>query len=410
MIRLVLCGALTLLLWQAVEPRDQRIRLALATPEPTAEQLKAVNSARIDAALRSPDALWAFVTAPEPSYLERRAAAYQAKGVVPVTWLPKIWAAIGELRREEREHGFGLKPHPLSSLAWTPSRAPARAVRQILGHSWTAPVQPLDYPLTPSEREEAPWLWQVREALRDLNAGLIPRTYAPLERADADAYLSAVLAMPCGTDDEAQWLVEAAQGSSHYKTPAIMGALRNIATNPRLSIAAIHVGTTYADATRLWNDPRSWALGAAGLVDVLRNSPHVEARKTAAYSVRSLREAFVDGATRRQPLPAAVILELSRLALDPSAGDDWTRLYVYAFSVVEALDEPPFEVERGMAPLSPDVARRLSDFAGWLERNRRGLEDLAASQKPAIDEASAMLASIATCRAMSPRGPRPRAA
>jgi hypothetical protein len=399
MIRPVLWGAVTVLLWQAVEPRDQRIRLALATPEPTAEQLKAVNSARITAALQSPDALWAFVTAPEASYLERRAAAYQAKGLIPVTWLPKVWAAIGELRREEREHGFGLKPHPLSSLPWTLPRPRAQGVRQILGHSWTTPLQPLDHPLTPKEREEAPWPWQVREALRDLNAGLIPRTYAPLERAEADAYLSAVLAMPCGTDDEAQWLVEAAQGSSHYKTPAVMGALRNIATNPRLPIAAIHAGTTYADATRLWNDPRSWALGAAGLVDMLRSSPHVEARKAAAYAARSLREAFADGRTRRRLLPAAVILELGRLALDPAAGDEWSRLYTYAFSVVEALDDPPFKAERGMAPLSPEVARRLRDFAGWFEQHRRGLEELAAAQQPAIDEANEMLVQSATCRA-----------
>jgi hypothetical protein len=399
MIRPVVLCAVTIFLVQAAEPRDQRIRLALATPEPTVEQLKAVNSARITAALQSADALWAFVTAPEPNYLERRAAAYQARGLVPVTWLPKVWAAIGELRREEREHGFGLKPPPLSSLAWTPPRPPAQGVRQILGHSWTAPVQPLDYPLTPKEREEAPWPWQVREALRDLNAGLFPSTYAPLDRGKADAYLSAVLTIPCGTDDEAQWFVEAVQGSSHYKTPAIMGALRNIATNPRLPIAAIHAATTYADATRLWNDPRSWALGAAGLVDILRNTPHVEARKTAAHSVRSLREAFADGRTGRRPLPAAVILELSRLALDAAAGDEWTRLYAYAFSVVDALDDPPFPAERGMAPLSPDVARRLSDFAGWLERNRRGLDELAAAQQPAIDEANEMLAQSATCRA-----------
>ena len=53
-------------------------------------------------------------------------------------------------------------------------------------------------------------------------------------------------------------------GKLHDKTPAIMAALRNIAINPRLSLAAIQAGTTYAEATRLWNEPRSWALGAAG--------------------------------------------------------------------------------------------------------------------------------------------------
>jgi hypothetical protein len=398
MIRPVLCCVVTLLLGQAAETRDQRTRLALATPELTAEQLKAVDSARITAALQSADVLWAFVTAPEPNYLERRAAAHQAGGLIPVSWLPRIWSAIGELRREERLHGFGLKPHPLSSGPSMPSAKREQGHRQIFGHSWTVPAQPLDYPLTPHEREKAPWPWQIREALRDLNAGLFPSTYAPLDRDKADAYLSAVLLIPCGTDDEAQWFVEAVQGSPHYKTPAIMAALRNIAINPRLVIAAVHAGTTYADATRLWNHPLSWALGAAGLADILRNTPHSEARQTAAYSARSLREAFAGGRTRRRPLPAAVILEMSRLALDPDSGNEWTRLYVYAFSVMEALDDPPFPADRRMAPQSPDVARRLRDFAGWLERHRRGLEELAATQKPAIDQAQTMLARTAACR------------
>ena len=65
---------------------------------------------------------------------------------------------------------------------------------------------------------------------------------------------------------------------------------------------------------------------------------------------------------------------MSRLALDPKAGDDWTRLYVYAFSVIEALDEKPFPADRRMDPASPDVQRRLRDFAAWLEPHRRDLE------------------------------------
>lgn len=400
MCRPVLWCAVTLVLAQAAEPRDERMRLALAAPEPNAEQLKAVSSARITAALQSPEALWAFVTAPEPSYLERRAAAHQAKGLVPVAWLPKIWAAIGEFRREEVAHGFGLKPHPVSSIARMPREARAQGPRQIFGHSWTVPASPLDYPLTPKEREEAPWPWQVKQALRDLSAGLIPGTYAPLERAKADTYLAAVLTMPCGTDEEAQWFVEAVQGSSHYKTPAIMAALRNIAIHPRLPLAAAHVGTTFADATRLWNDPQSWAIGAAGLLDVLRNSPHRDGRNTAAYTARNLREAWVDGRTRRRALPAAVILEMARLALDPKTGDDWTRLYVYVFSVIEALDDPPFSAERRLDPGSPDVTRRLRDFAGWFDSHRRELEQLAAVQQPRIDEAQALLSQTATCRAL----------
>ena len=215
----------------------------------------------------------------------------------------------------------------------------------------------------------------------------------------ADAYLSAVLTMPCGTDDEAKLLLEASHGTSHYKTPAIMAAWRNMALNPQFPIAAIQVGASYADATRLWNDPRSWAIGAAGMAEILRDTPHPQARHSVGAWARSLREVFVDGHDRRRPLPAAVILEMSRLALDYRVEDQWTRLYVYAFSVIEALDEPPFPAARNMEPSSPDVARRLGEFGDWFAQHRRELEDLAAAQKPAIDEAAARLAGTATCRA-----------
>ena len=396
--RILLC-ATTLLLWQVADSRDQRIRLALATPEVSAEELRAIHSDRINAALRSPDTLWAFVTSPEQNYLERRAAAVQAKGLLPVTWVPKVWRTMGELWREQRMHGFGLKPHPISSMMWRPPPPVVPAERSILGHQWTVPAEPIEFPLTPKEREDAPWPWQVAQALGDLQAGLYPSTYEPLDRDAADAYLAAVLTMPCGTDEEAQWLFAAAQGSSHYKTPAIMAALRNIATNPRFPLAAVQVGSSYADATRLWNDPRAWDIGAAGVLDMLRHAPTGQARQNAAYSVRSLREGFADGKTLRRPEPAAVFLEIGRLALDPAEGDAWTRLYVYAFSAMEGIDGPPFAVDRGMDPSSPEVPRRLGDFASWLEQHRGELEKLAAAQKPALDAADRLLAATTTCAA-----------
>ena len=395
--RVALC-AVMLGLGQSADQGRARMRLAERNAIPGSTDLGAVRSARITRALRSPDDLWAFVTSPEPIYLERRAAAYQAKGLVPVTWLPKIWRTLGELQREQAVDDFGLKPHPMSSVAYMPRGPRRESPRQILGHTWSPPPQPIDYPLTPEEREKAPWPWQVEEALRDVIGGLTPSTYAPLEREKADAYLAAVLTMPCTTDDEATWLVSAVQSSSHYKTPAIMATLRNIALNPRLPRAAVQAGSTFADATRLWNDPRAWDLGAAGLLDILRSSPHTEGRRNTAYSARSLREAFADGRTSSRPVPAAVILEMGRLALDPSAGDDWTRLYVYAFSAIEALDEKPFVPDRRMDPASPDVQRRLRDFAAWLEMHRRELDALAAAQRPALDAAERLLAQTSSCR------------
>jgi hypothetical protein len=270
-------------------------------PPPTTEQLEALRTDRIRAALRSPDTLWSFVTSPEPMYLERRAAAIQGKGIIPVEWLPKVWRALGELRHEQRLHDFGLKPHPHSAAPYFGSRAPA-SPHAILGHPWIPPAQPIDYPLTPQELELA-LAMAGHGRLRDLNAGLTPGTYAPLERAKADAYLAAVLTMPCDTDEEAQRLVEAVQGSSHYKTPAIMGVLRNIALNPAFTLASTHVSTTFADATRLWDDPRAWPIGSAGVLDILKSTPHEHARENTAYSTQSLRQAFADGTIASGSIP-----------------------------------------------------------------------------------------------------------
>src|SRR5437867_3373029 len=206
-----------LLFGQRPEERQERTRVALASPEPTVEKLMALRTERIDQALRSPELLWQFVTLPAPLYLERRAAALQGRGVIPVEWVPRLWRAIGELRREQQRHQWGLKSNPLSARMYSPPSSEPERQRRILGHDWSVPDQPIEYPLTPDERERAPWPWQVQVALRDLYNGLIPSTYAPLQREKAEAYLAAVIAMPCGTDDEAQSFVEAAQSSSHFK-------------------------------------------------------------------------------------------------------------------------------------------------------------------------------------------------
>lgn len=379
----------------ATDTREQRMPLAAKSREPAYEALMAMRSRRITRALQSPESLFAFVTRPEPFYLERRAAAMQGKGLIPVDWVPRLWRAIAELRRAEGEHAWRLKPHPMSAVAHYfalfPNSAAPMGARTILGHRWTPPKDLLEYPLTPRERERAPWPWQAQQALADLYGGLVPSTYAPLEREKAGSYLAAVLTMPCGTDDEAKLLVQATQYSSHFKTPAVMGALRNIAMNPNLPLAAVQVTSMFADATRLWDDPASWAIGNAGMLDILRGSPHAAARDNAVYGIRSLREAFRSGRTTRRPLPAAVILEVSQRALNPATGTEWTRFYADALSVVEALDNPPFPAGRGVDPASPLVAERLAAFGVWFDAERPRLEALAREQAAEVERGARAL-------------------
>jgi hypothetical protein len=386
---------------QSTDRRDDRIALALTVQPPGVEELSAIRSGRLTRALESSEALWTFVTSSEPMYLERRAAAIQGRALVPLSWLPRIWSAIRELRAEEQIHHWRIRAHPLDSFLRSPSTDDARlSARRVLQRTWVPPAQTVDYPLTRGELERAPWPWQVHRALLDLNTALVPANAGPGERESdrAAAYLSAVLLLPCASDEEAKVFVEAAQASSHYKTVTVMGALRNIALNKSMPLAAIHVSTTFADATRLWNDPSAWWLGYAGTVDILRNTPHQEARDNAAYWLRSLRVAWRNGREDPQPVPAAAIIEAARLALDPASGDEWRRLYVYAFSIAEALDDPPFPPERGMSPASSQVKERLREFGVWYDANRAAFETLAREQAEGLAAAQRELAATSTCR------------
>jgi hypothetical protein len=304
------------------------------------------------------------------------------------------------LRAEALVHNWRIRLHPLDSRPFYPPDDVPVGARRVLQHTWAPPALMVDYPLTRDELERAPWPWQAQQALADLNSALVPGSTRPgeRERDRAGAYLEAMLLLPCASDEDAKVFVEASQGSSHYKTATVLGALQNIALNPAMPFAAIHVSTTFADATRLWNDPAAWWLGYAGTVAILRSTPHREARENAAYWLRSLRVAYRNGREEPRPVPAAAILEAARLALDATPGDEWRRLYVYAFSIAEAVDNPPFPPERGMSPSSPQVRERLREFSVWYDANRAAFEALAREQAAGLADAQRALAAPSKCR------------
>jgi hypothetical protein len=94
----VVVGADAILLAQDAERRARRLALVRTASEPNLEELSAVRSERLVRALESQEAPWAFVTSPEPMYLERRAAAVQGRKLVPLDWLPRIWATVSGRR------------------------------------------------------------------------------------------------------------------------------------------------------------------------------------------------------------------------------------------------------------------------------------------------------------------------
>lgn len=361
----------------------QRMELAQKSTEPSDEELLALRTDRIDRALQSPELLWEFVTRPEPFYLERRAAARQ--GALPPEWLPKIWAAIGEVQRQHST--FGIAVHPLSVAPRFPWERPAPG--RILGHLWNPPIQLIDFPLTPEELERAPWPWQVAVAFGDLRAAISRGVPGAQPLAPAEAYFGAVLGMPCRTDEEAVVFIEAATQFAGRFAPIVMGALRNIALNPALPVAALRASGVYVD--QRWDDARAYWVGYAGILDILRRSPHPGAREGAARSVRDLRVFSRSGEIYPQPVPAAVILEMGDRALATETGTDVGDLYALVFHIAAAVDEPPFPVQSGPSSDALEVTRSLRAFREWYAVHRGDFVKLAEQQKPGLAGAGRLL-------------------
>ncbi|MEM7235225.1 MAG: hypothetical protein AAF517_23805 [Planctomycetota bacterium] len=151
-----------------------------------------------------------------------------------------------------------------------------------------------------------------------------------------------------------------------------------IALDPKRPGASCCVGQSLSDLHAGWRSPRGRRLCRIVAEDILAKSPTARARQNVAYNLRHMKLAKHPKRARAPDLlpllPTGAILRASKLALDSKAGSHWTRLYAYAFSVCEVLDEPPFKPDRWLDPKSPRVKELLEEFAEWFESQRESLE------------------------------------
>ncbi len=368
-----------------LEQRRKVAELAASAPRP---DLGAVKTPALAAALAEPEALWSLLTAPTTSYLERRAAAAQGRGVFPLAYLPRLTAALAQLRAEAAQHEWGLAPHPQSARPAPSSAPPERGSRvaSVLGRPWTVPEHLTDYPLTWEEEAAAPWPWQAQQALEQLFAALFPRTAA-----EARPWLEACVALPWSTDAEARMLVEASRGATHVKSTRVMARWRAIALTEKLPEASLAVAQAVGEATRLWDAPESQAIGEVLTVDMLTRSPHARAREHAAFGIKSLGRRWREGKERTLPPPSTAILTALRMANDPLLADAWTRLTAYGFGALEAMPSPPFVPDRRIDPSGPEVAARAAELASWTAANLPRLEAEATERNKVLDPARGAL-------------------
>jgi hypothetical protein len=166
------CALLAILLLVLVsiqaQNRDRdRFQLALNNPacQPSEQTTCGAEMQIVQAALKSPTALWAFITSPDSGYFERLTAASKAGKVIPATWIPKLLAAQNELLQEEHLHAFGVQRYPLNDappyFGLPRDRVGAEMKRTILGHPFLVPEKWIDFPLTEEELKQLPWPFQV---------------------------------------------------------------------------------------------------------------------------------------------------------------------------------------------------------------------------------------------------------
>ncbi|HET6764152.1 MAG TPA: hypothetical protein VFH27_10785, partial [Longimicrobiaceae bacterium] len=224
----------------------------------------AVNEAAVGAALRSPERLWAFVTAPETRWADRMAAAWRAfpeekrmehesrrlfvsagmdvygsapaprRFLLPMRYFPRVVAARNELERERWVHQWGLRHlTPPGSRAASNHHIPytftGERRRIVLGHVWMVPVGGAgDAPTSPQDERFGPWPAQVETVLEILYRGFEDTT-RPAE------FFAAALSLPCATRADAESLVTETRkyaSTARAVTPEVVGAWRNAALNP----------------------------------------------------------------------------------------------------------------------------------------------------------------------------------
>jgi hypothetical protein len=354
------------------------------------EELSKVTSSGLSKALETPEDLWRFITAPDTPYIDRMAAVSQGSSLFPLEWMPRLMAAIGELRRESRLHSWGVSQPVFSATRFNGLGIELQKINPktpkefiVLGHKWNAPTNEIPYPETMQAKERAPWPWQVQNALNELLVYIKPYH---TEREKAERWLEAAMQMPCTTDEEAGLFIEASKCSSHVKTIAVMARWHWIALQPEFPNAACAVAMAIGETTRLWNDPFSQSVGQVIITDILRHSPHKNAKERAAYSLPDLRYRWVGvNRERKLPLPATAIVAASERALQLIDGDEWNRLYTYAFSVCETLDRPPVKPDRNMDPDSPMVTRLLKHFESWFADRKDDLLEEQAKEAPQLN-------------------------
>ncbi|MBV8516497.1 MAG: hypothetical protein JO197_03745 [Acidobacteria bacterium] len=169
-------------------------------------------------ALSSTERAWNFITAPESGYAERLAVARKAALALPLSYLPRYFAA-----RDATNGRWYVQMPPESAFATVYIPQPHGTI-EVLGHLFQVPEKLIPFPRTFEERARTPWPWQVSRALAEYWQELV-------RHRPADELFAYARTMPCRSDEEQRRFLDITYLSLVFPAVApddIEGAWRNI--------------------------------------------------------------------------------------------------------------------------------------------------------------------------------------
>jgi hypothetical protein len=393
---------------QAQNHNDERRQLALKNPacQPSAQTSCGTGTKIAPAALKSPTALWAFITSPSTGYFERLTAASSAGKVLPASWIPKVLAAQNELEKEEHLHEFGVQRYPLGEappyFGLPRDRVGIKIKRTILGHPFLVPEKWIDFPLTEEELKQSPWPFQVSRALAAVRAVII-------RDGDPKQNDAVILTFPCKDVETASLLVslttqvaasrEKTTQDKAYVPPEVFGAWLNILKNPKTEAAHEYVAGMLDQASANWDCP------GTGMI-------HCPMAEVVALEVLKKQDRYViHEIPQFHEYPHTLFLAASRFVLSPEyrqhyslqdqANDANILFYLAGHTVSDPFPQHLAADDATYERVVKSFADRFKEWGSIYERS-------AEMERPLLEKTSNFLSKFTTCRAESaPQRPVP---
>ena len=359
--------------------------------------LKTYTSVALRKALSSEQEFWRFLIDPSTPYLDRMAAANQGGGLIGPPELPLLWKADAEFEtlptgvdsspclyvmsaNLTADMWFKRKEHP----AVQPNKAESKTV---LGQRVDLPLKIVDDPITLEERNQSPWLWQMKRALTVLSEKVATYYESP------DRYPLLVEASLRG--QPANWR-EAGSRSRLFLTRGPHSVLwlqmivRLALEDSDVNIAVNSSGRLY---TCTWDsDYHFKKLAHAALVVILQKTQREEVAAQAAGLMEHLaREDYISFSLHLRPIMTSrTILDMGRWALDPSL-NSLRRYDDFVTPICKTVDNPPFQPVRINDPKDPELVKSMKAFEEWFTKQRGALKKEAAGERPHLQSLASEL-------------------